>query len=165
MRRKHDDVTFERLTELLAYDEDVGVFTWLETRGRVNAGDTAGYFDFINGYIVIRVDRLLYPAHRLAWLYVYGVWPPYGVDHKDMVKTNNRITNLREATQSQNNANTRKRKNSQSCWKGIRYHKRDRLWQARVKDVSIGYSKCPAAANFMYQIAADKHFGEFARFA
>jgi hypothetical protein len=50
---------------------------------------------------------LKYSAHRLAWFYVHGKWPQSGIDHRNGDIGDNRIENLREATQAQNCANKR----------------------------------------------------------
>ena len=75
--------------------------------------------------------------------------------------------NLRIACQSENNANSRIRKDNNSGLKGVCWLKRDKKWRATIgidgKSRSFGNSDCPAAASFAYQIEADKAFGEFAR--
>ncbi len=91
----------ERLKELLDYDSETGVFTNKVNRGRVRAGDIAGATQAV-GYVIIGVDGTRYYAHRLAWLYEHGCWPAEFIDHKDGDKTNNRISNIREASAGQN---------------------------------------------------------------
>ena len=44
-------------------------------------------------------------AHRLAWFYCYGKFPDFTIDHLDNDKTNNRISNLRDATNADNSQN------------------------------------------------------------
>ena len=58
----------ERLHELLDYDPDTGVFTWLEKRGRVRAGDVAG--TLTDDGVYIRVDGRRYSANQLAHLWM-----------------------------------------------------------------------------------------------
>lgn len=57
------------------------------------------------GYIKVRVGKKYYLAHRLAWLYVHGVWPPIYIDHINGIPTDNRIVNLRPATPGENSSN------------------------------------------------------------
>src|SRR5579862_7745832 len=97
-------ITPERLKEVLDYDPATGEFRW-KTRlgGKAVAGRVAGYLD--RGYISIRIDRRIYMAHRLAWLWVYGVWPEGWLDHINRKKNDNRIDNLRLAEPWQNQAN------------------------------------------------------------
>lgn len=92
-----------RLKELLHYDPNTGIFTWrVNRRGRfARKGSVAGTVDF-NGYIAMGVDNRRYYAHRLAWLYVFGYYPPEDTDHINEIKTDNRIVNLRCASRSEN---------------------------------------------------------------
>ena len=54
------------------------------------------------GQIEVRIDGQRYQAHRLIWKMVHGVDPKEQIDHVDMDPGNNRLSNLREATQAQN---------------------------------------------------------------
>lgn len=97
-------LTAERLRELLHYDRATGVFTWRVTRSRsAKIGGEAG--TMAEGRIQIQLDRRVYRAHRLAWLYVYGVWPAGDLDHRDMDATHNWIDNLRPTTPVENQQN------------------------------------------------------------
>lgn len=109
------DLTAARLRELLHYDPQSGVFTWRVARGCVRAGQMAGS-PMKSGYVHFCIDGKFYYAHRLAWLYVHGVWPTGGfVDHRNHNKSDNRIDNLRDATKSVNGENRRvAQKNSHS---------------------------------------------------
>lgn len=128
-------ITQARLRELLHYDPNTGVFTRLVAKGTAKVGDVAGGIRK-DGYINISVDGSPYLAHRLAWLYVHGVWPPAHTDHIDLDRQNNRIANLREATSSQNIANTRRRQRNTSGVKGVYWSRIRRKWIAQ-----IGYQK------------------------
>lgn len=60
-----------------------------------------------NGYITITYKQQQYLAHRLIWLYKFGKWPDDQIDHINGIKTDNRIENLRLATNAQNGQNKR----------------------------------------------------------
>ena len=60
-------------------------------------------------------------------------YEPYIVDHIDGNPLNNKIENLRAATNSQNQANTRLSKANTSGYKGVYFHKSTGLWQASVR--------------------------------
>lgn len=89
-------ISHERLKELLHYNPETGDFTWrTNPKNTQRLGTVAGGWS-LNGYRVVGVDNVQYKQHRLAWFYVYGVWPTQILDHIDRDRGNNRITNLRE---------------------------------------------------------------------
>lgn len=92
-RRTLEAPSRERLKELLEYNPISGQFTWLKDAGfRGKAGDIAGGRD-VYGSIRIGIDKQVYPAHYLAWLYVHNEWPTK-VKHRNGRKDDNRIENL-----------------------------------------------------------------------
>ena len=126
-------ITQKRLKELLDYDPETGVFTWRVGRtGTAKNGSVAGSFDS-DGYSQIKVDNRLYKSHRLAWLYVHGEFPLHQIDHINRVRTDNRIENLRPATNLENHQNQSKRRDNTSGVVGVYWHKRDRKWQASIR--------------------------------
>ena len=96
-------------------------------------GGEAGCVDN-KGYRVITYDGKRYKAHRLAWFLYYGEWPQGQVDHIDENKTNNRISNLRDVSQSINQHNiSQTRKDNTSGHRGINWHKQHQKWNVRVQ--------------------------------
>ncbi len=100
------DLTAARLRELLHYDPETGVFTWVVRRGCAQPGDVAGCPDQ-KGYLKLMIDGKFYYCHRLAWYWVHGVWPVHMIDHIDTVKSHNWIANLRDVPRSINQQNRR----------------------------------------------------------
>lgn len=101
-------ITQERLKELLHYDSGTGVFTWRVRRGGgATAGAKAGATDTY-GYAQITVDRHLYLAHQIAWLYMTGFWPRFEIDHRNRVRNDNAWSNLRPADRLLNTQNRTK---------------------------------------------------------
>jgi hypothetical protein len=98
-------LTAERLRQVLHYDGSTGVFTRLTApQPRFPVGSVAGT-NHSRGYWVVTVDGRIYKAHRLAWLYAHGNWPDGEIDHINLVKTDNRLSNLRVVTRSENTSN------------------------------------------------------------
>jgi hypothetical protein len=128
------DFTAQRLRELLHYDPETGVFTRrVQTSNRIRVGDVAGSIND-KGYLNIRVDVRQRFAHRLAWLYVYGVWPQHQIDHINGVRDDNRIVNLRDVTKSINMQNQRHAcSNNKSGLLGASWNKARSCWQAQIK--------------------------------
>lgn len=125
-------LTQERLKELLHYEPETGIFTHQITRYRVKKGQTAGSMTR-NGYVLMKIDGGKYLAHRLAWFYVNGEFPKDQIDHIDGVKTNNSISNLREATNGENMSNIVWNSSNTSGAKGVSWCKRNKKWRAYVK--------------------------------
>jgi hypothetical protein len=120
-------VTVERLREVLHYDPETGVFTWLPrplgqfarlSQGKVwnvrFPGTQAGSPDK-KGYIHIAIDKTLFKAHRLAFLYMTGEWPKHEVDHINQVKADNRWANLRDVPHQTNSQNARRARGSETA--------------------------------------------------
>lgn len=159
-------ITAERLRELLDYDPETGAFRWRRGRGKMRAGALAGSLQSA-GYSQIYIDGRNYTAHRLAWLYVTGRWPGGEIDHADGDRLNNRFANLRNASRSENNANSRRRYNNRSGYKGVSFFKSAGLFAACIaKDgrrFHLGYFQRAEDAHAAYVAKARELYGEFAR--
>jgi hypothetical protein len=131
-------ITAFRLKELMLYDKETGKFFWLSTSR--NKGVYAGWCD-TKGYIRIQVEGRTYAAHRLAWLYVYGRWPAGQIDHINRIPYDNRIVNLRECTNAENQENTVARITSKTGIKGIYPNSARTAWRVKYKQKYIGTFK------------------------
>ena len=146
----NSELTLDELHRILHYNKRTGVFTWLVDSGaRKIAGKVAGTRGAQHPCIYISIKRKKYLAHRLAWFYVHGVWPVAQLDHKDGDPTNNRFSNLREATNAQNQQNLRNPKGL-NPYVGVTYVPRGNKWSARINNKHIGYAKTPEQARAMY---------------
>ena len=98
-----------RVRELYDCDPATGVLRWRKRRGAgMKPGDVAGGVkgsDPLFAYWVVRMDGRRYRRSRLVWAWVYGEDPPAEIDHIDRDKTNDRVSNLRAASRSQNGVN------------------------------------------------------------
>lgn len=156
-------LTQERLKEVLNYDPDTGLFTRkIITSNRIKIGDIAG--TLVYGYIVINVNAKRHCAHRLAWLYVYGEFPCKFLDHKNGIRDDNRICNLREATNAENTHNSYKaRPKNTTGLRGVSLCKNRYRSSITVlgKRVSLGVFGTPLEAHQAY-LVAKKEFHPFA---
>lgn len=101
-------LTQERLKQLLHYEPESGVFTWRVKKCRAEAGSVAGT-PHNAGYTTLKIDGVKYLRHRCVWLYEYGRWPVEEIDHMDGNRGNDRLSNLRECTSSENKQNLAER--------------------------------------------------------
>jgi len=123
--------TQDDVVQLLNYDENTGVFSWKKKRRGVKTGVALGSNNGF-GYLRITVLGKSVYAHRLAWFYVYGVWPDT-IDHINGCKADNRIVNLKNCSISENNQNTHgPQVNSKSQTLGVSWHKKAKKWQAHI---------------------------------
>lgn len=158
-------VSIERLREVLRYVPETGLFLWIKppkNHTRLQEYVAGG---IASGYVMIKIDGRKYKAHRLAWLYVHGDWPNGDLDHINGCPLDNRIGNLRIASNAQNQAN-RTRDRNKSTPKGVRSLPSGKF-QARIsvnhRQIILGTFNSSTAAQAAYLQAAREHYGEFAR--
>ena len=130
-------MTREKLRHLLDYDPASGVFTWRVSKSGTKVGQVTGSIEKL-GYLRIMIDGKSYKAHRLAWLWMTGEFPPDQIDHINRIKTDNRWENLRAATNQQNKMNSTNSNNT-SGKKGVSWDKQNGKWKAQIKVNGIKY--------------------------
>lgn len=98
---------------------------------------------------------------------ILGVDPSIIIDHIDGNTLNNKKSNLRITTNTNNVRNQRKHLNSTSGYKGVTWDKSHNKWMAQIrvshKNYFIGYYDDPLSAHNAYFERAKKDFGEYAR--
>ncbi len=160
-------LTQQRLRECLDYNPETGAFTRKIGSSRSPVGSVVGNPWGSTGYLCCCVDAKRYSLHRLAWFYVHGMWPPNDVDHINGVKTDNRLTNLRCATRSQNMRNMGPPRHNTSGFKGVCFDKMNGKWLAYIqidrKIKNLGRFETIEEARDAYARVAIERFGEFAR--
>lgn len=133
------DLTQRRLKELFSYDPETGLFVD-KVHNRIKVGTLNS-----KGYLKIRADGKIYSAHRLAWLYEYGCFPPQLTDHINHDRADNRICNLRLVSDLENQKNSKLRSDNKSGVPGVMFDKNRRKWWVRIKNnkknTHIGYSE------------------------
>jgi HNH endonuclease/AP2 domain len=128
------------------------------------AGKRAGYIN-AQGYVAI---YLTYNGalsqtrgHRIVFALEHGHWPPDEVDHRNGKRSENFISNLRQATPAEQRQNTRLQKNNSSGFTGVHFFKRDQNWQSYIKvdgrRIHLGYFDTPEEAHYAYLEAKRKY--------
>lgn len=158
------DIDLDALRDRYEYNPETGHFFHTKPRPGIVVGRIAGGICG-RGYRRIRFQKTVYAAHRLAWFYMYGVWPDREVDHIDGNRDNNALANLRLVTKSQNMWNSKIRKNNRSGFKGVCLQRG--RWVAQIchnkKKIIIGRFKTPDEAAEAYRAKSIEFHGEFAR--
>ena len=120
-----------------------------------------------SGYIGVLIGGKRYLAHRIAWALTYKTWPEQQVDHINGIKTDNRIGNLRLATNAQNGKNYGVNKSNTSGIKGVSWCKQTQKWRAMIKvdgrSVCKGRYADKQDALTARHAAEVEHFGEWRR--
>jgi hypothetical protein len=127
------ELTQVKLKELLHYDPETGLWTWIKRRSGVTQG-SAGTARF-DDRRQIRVLGKFYLASRLAWLYMTGEWPGE-IDHINRDKGDDRWDNLREVNHSQNMLNRDWSERSGSM-RGIQ--KDGNQWKVMIRNMYFGH--------------------------
>lgn len=134
-----DDEDFNRLCR----------FRWHIRSGYASRSTGANTFRFMHHDIVA-------PRHRMV------------VDHKNGNRLDNRRSNLRVCTPSENNANQVKRQGTSSRFKGVYWEAERGLWVTKVMNrqrhrVTIGRFKNEDVAGMAYDLWMLDMFGSFAQ--
>lgn len=173
-RLPQDPPSVEYLRECFDYCHETGVLTWKE-RPREHFEKDAGHRIFNSksagkqagsrqpkGYVFVHLGVWALPAHRIIWAMHYGSWPADQIDHINMDKADNRISNLKEATNLENRHRTAIFRSNTSGFLGVSWHKASRKWVARLmiggRSVSLGYFKQLEAAAEARKLA-DMQYG------
>lgn len=137
-------LTQQDVQQLLDYDSTTGLLYW-KTRSpdlfnnqrlcnswnAQYAGKEAFTSDNGRGYKQGTINNKLYKAHRIIFLMNYGYWPDQ-IDHIDQNRSNNRLSNLREVSNTENQKNARKRVDNTSGKTGVTWNKLVNAWYARI---------------------------------
>ena len=144
--------TKELVSEYISYNPKTGFFNRLKTSGTKKPGDSVGFQ--IGRYLQLCICGKVIRGHRLAWFLTYG-YLPKAIDHINGDGLDNRLCNLREVTQQQNNQNHRKPpKHNTSGFLGVSFFKAGNKFAAHInvdgKKKHLGYFDDPQKAHQMY---------------
>lgn len=155
-----------RVREIFDYRPD-GTLVWKINTGKKRLiGTVAGCARGPDGYQRVGLYGKDYYLHHLVWAWHHGVWAKR-IDHENCDTQNNRIEKLREATQSQNVANSRKQK--RVGLKGASPVPGASTWRSQImvdgRNIYLGSYSTQQEAHAAYVAAAKQYFKQFARAA
>lgn len=162
------ELTKELVRELFDYQSDGSLVWKTDLGGWRKKGRPAGTVDGC-GYVHIGINGKRVKAHRVSYLWHHGELPSQ-IDHINGNRRDNRIENLRAATNAENVRNAKKRRGTSSQFKGVVWSPKYRKWIAQIvvpergpRLVYLGIYANETDAARAYDRAALQHFGEFAR--
>jgi hypothetical protein len=137
----------EFVKSILDYNSETGEWFW---KTKLKAGGKCS-----QGYWRIKIDQKSYKAHRLAWLYAFGKFPQSQIDHVNGNRSDNRLCNLRLASNAENQMNRAKAAvTNNSGFLGVNFNKVVGKFAARIqsngKRIHIGYFDSPEDASSAY---------------
>lgn len=120
----------------------------------------------VHGYFVVPIGLNQFPAHRVAFKLFHGIDPPPVLDHANGIRNDNRISNIRPSTQSQNMMNKGAQINSKTGVKGVSFEPVTRRYKVNIrangKLIHVGRFETIEQAGAAYEEASRKLHGEFA---
>jgi hypothetical protein len=160
--KAEQDLSAEELRRYFEYDAETGILSWKIQKGAAKSGRIAR--NRCHGHYRVRLNGRLLWVHRVIWCIAYGSWPRHQIDHRNGDRSDNRLVNLREATNQLNQAN--RKATSGSGFKGVSWHKGAKKWIASItvnrKNIYLGLHETPESAHAAYMDAARQFFGDYA---
>jgi hypothetical protein len=154
----------QELKKIVRYEPETGNLFWLSRapgrRKDLSMGTES------EGYMRLCINRVRYPAHRLAWLYMTGEFPGDDeIDHRDGNGLNNKWGNLRRGTTAQNQQNQRRARSDNALGVlGVTFDSRRKKYRATImkngKQVHLGMHLTQEEASAAY-LSAKRKLHEF----
>ena len=123
----------ETVKKIFHYDAESGMLLWRNGNGRnVKPWQQANSLNG-SGYYAVKIQNKSYRVHRLIWLYVNGKFPDGDIDHKNRIRNDNRLCNLRDVSRSDNCQNISLPSHNKSGHLGVSWIKSHNCWNVYIK--------------------------------
>ena len=139
---KYKHLAVARLREFFDYNSRTGELRYRPNRARkwfkskrlwsswnAQFGGKLASFKHGDGYRCVAVNQRSYLAHRVIWAMMTGEWPKEEIDHINQDRADNRWSNLRAASRTQNARNIVLPINNTWGVTGVHWYKRLGIWQ------------------------------------
>lgn len=145
------------MSQYLRYDSLTGIFTWIKRTSKfssIKIGQQAGSING-DGYLIFMFKGVHYRCCRIAWLFYYGVLPSDLIDHRDGIRINDCIANLRECSNMLNQQNRKYAKyGTATGLLGVSFQAKTGKYATKIrvdkKTIFIGLFNTPEQANQAY---------------
>jgi hypothetical protein len=163
--------SLEYLSTRISVDVDAGRAYWIDATKHhaalngMEAGSPRSNSRHDKRYWHVKVDSNPIKRSHIVFLFAHGRWPDLQIDHINGDSLDDRISNLREATATQNAWNHKTRRKRSSTPMGVRLL-RNGKYQARIavnkQQIVIGSFDTPEMASQAYQLKRKEFFNEYA---
>lgn len=159
---------FNYVSSQIRCDSKTGLLFWKKwDHGRyADLTRPAGGYNEGKGYLTLKLKGKHFMTHRVVWLLSTGNWPKDQIDHINGNKKDNRLINLREATNAENKRNNKAaRRDNQLGVLGVYWKKENGKYQAQIRKngklIHLGYFSDIKEARKARIKAENIYFGDF----
>ena len=123
----------ETVKKLFHYDAESGMLLWRYGNGRNVKPWQEAKASNGHGYYAAKINGKTYLVHRLIWLYVHGSFPNKYIDHKNKIRNDNRLCNLRDVNTTDNAQNISLPSHNKSGHIGVSWFELQKKWTVYIK--------------------------------
>ena len=106
--------TADEVRKAFTYNAQTGQLIWNHFPGCRTAGKIAGTVNAY-GFVMVGLNRKIYPAHCFVWVLHFGEWPKYPLRHRNGDRADMHVNNLVEMVPRHLPKPIRKMKGAQYC--------------------------------------------------